>query len=75
MTKEEFLAWRGSPATEPFLKYLADRRDMLMQAWANGNPTDEADQTEAMMCGQIIDLEWKDVAEFYGIEEEETDGE
>lgn len=75
MDKEALAQWKAQPLTQAFLAYLARRRDNLSQAWARGRTLAVADQQEAFLCNQLLDLSAGDVAFAYGIEladEEET---
>ena len=71
MNEEQFKAWKHSPATQPFLKYLNDAREALKERWAQGAEISDKDHAIAMVYGDIADLEWKDIAQFYGVEDDE----
>lgn len=65
--KEDFDAWKARSLG--FFQFLRDRRQDLMERWADGQPLGEHEQALAVTYGDILGLNWaEDVAAFYGIE-------
>ncbi|MGB1214601.1 MAG: hypothetical protein ACPG4X_14650 [Pikeienuella sp.] len=73
MTEDQFKAWKASPATKPFLAFLNEVREDLKERWASGEPLTKDEHAVAMVYGDVVKLEWADVAAFYGKEDEEKD--
>ena len=73
MTEEQFQVWANHPVNKPFRKYLADYRRTLADSWANGESVTEREQAMAFVLGELLNLEWRNVAEFYEIPYEEND--
>ena len=71
MNHEEFITWRHSPDNRPFFQYLTDAREAVKEEWAVGNQITDKDHAIAMTYGDLLALEWKDVADFYGLEEQD----
>jgi len=61
-------AWKSHPETQEFLRFLRDRRMVLMEQWSRGLA---ADRSEAVFLGKILNLSSEDVADFYNIEVEQ----
>ena len=65
LTPEEFGAWRSHPATQKVFKYLRDRRDDLAKRWVEGETMDDNAQVYAQMYGDLAEMSFDDIAEFY----------
>lgn len=70
-TQQTFQEWRAHPLTAEFRQYLQDNREVLKEQWAQGQPLDLKHQTKALLMGELASLEWRDLAEFYGLTPEE----
>lgn len=70
--RDLFLQWRDHPLTEVFRQYLLDQRETLGKAWMAGQPLSEAHQIKALLLGELADLDWDDVRQFYERPEEEA---
>ena len=74
--KEDFQRWRARPETKQFFAYLNERRNALMEAWAEGQEMPAQAQSLAITYTDIIDLDYdRDIEPFYATEEEEDDAE
>jgi len=74
-TQEAFDEWHSSPLTKEFFKFLSDKREDLKETWAKGQPIDDKAHAIAMVYGDILDLEFSTIAEFYNIEIDEKEDE
>lgn len=69
LTDPEKLAdWKGNPLTAAFLNYLRDRRQRLMEAWAEGRNLSPEEQAASVLMGRLLNLSSDDVREFYDTE-------
>lgn len=66
-TKEQFEAWKAGEANQGFLKFVLDSREALMADWADGRPMTPENQATAVVYGDLLGLQWADVADFYGL--------
>ena len=66
---EQFQAWKAHPVTEPFLAYLKDRQQVLLENWGKGLLMEPNSQTVAMILGQLADLSCNHVRDFYDLEQ------
>ncbi len=73
LTKERFDEWRASPLTKEFFKFLSDKREDLKETWAREGNMNEQDTAIALIYGDILNLKFEVVAEFYEIELEEKE--
>jgi hypothetical protein len=73
--QERFDEWRASPLTKDFFKFLSEKREDLKEAWAQGEDMSASDLSAAVVFGDIIDLEYATIAEFYDIELDEKEEE
>ena len=73
LTQERFDEWRSSPLTKEFFKFLSDKREDAKETWARGQEMSKEVTATAFVYGEILTLEYTDVAEFYGIELEEKE--
>ena len=71
--REQMEAWLASRQTQVFHQYLKDQRDRLMERWAAGEEMDLRYQTKALLLGELADLNFEDYADFYEIEETESE--
>ena len=62
---ETFSQWRDNPLTQAFLTYLADRQRRLADQWAMGALMDPQTQARASLLGQLAQIRWDDVKDFY----------
>ncbi len=65
LTAETFGAWRADPRTKAVFLFLADKRAALMDAWASGRIMPVDSQSQAQAFGDLIGLDWPDIADFY----------
>lgn len=75
-TEEQFGAWKSRQETKDFFSFLYDYRERLKEKWAAGEITEGQDHYIAMAYGDLLDLEYSFVEEFYGVikEGEDDDG-
>lgn len=66
-SKETFQAWRDHPLTAHLRKFLKDNQQALGDRWMAGEHLDRDQQIKALLMGELADLRWESVAEFYGI--------
>ena len=71
---QTFEEWRHSPLTALFLRFLKDQQSDLGRRWMEGQALGLQEQTKALLMGELADLSWADVADFYGIPVDETEG-
>ena len=62
MNEEQFVEWAHHPVNAPFRQYLNDCRESLKDRWASGDNVSEKDHAFVVACGDILTLEWADVA-------------
>lgn len=74
LSREEMAAWRGHPATRKIIQYLRDKQAELAKQWADGAEMPPEAQIYAQMYGDLADLKYDDIAEFYGYASEEEEG-
>lgn len=67
-TPDGFQAWKDSPRTQEFLRFLLDRQADLCLAWGKGQQLSPEHQAQAVLLGQLAAISWDDVAQQYGIE-------
>lgn len=65
-----FNEWAGHPLTALLRAYLKDFQADLASQWASGQVMASEAQQTAKILGEISDLQWPDVARFYGLETE-----
>ena len=75
MDKEEYLEWRNNPLTKKFHQFLRDKRQDLMEGWAEGNynlPTSDqaarensAAMARAQCLLELAELEDDFISDFY----------
>ena len=65
---QTFQEWKGHPLTALFRRYLKDFQEDLGRQWASGQAMAPEAQQTAKILGEISDLNFDDVARFYGLE-------
>ena len=70
LTKEEWAAWRRSSETKEFMRYLKDRRRLRADQWAgmafqSQSLVGQQNQVEALILGQLVELEYEAIEKFY----------
>jgi hypothetical protein len=68
LEQEAFQQWKDNPLTREFLSILKDRRQHLMEAWGRGQPLMPEQQAQAVLLGQLAEINFEDVQEMAGIE-------
>ena len=66
LTEEEFQAWKAHPTTPKVLRYLADYRAHLMEAWAQDQL--EAPKEARAWCSllkQLSEIDFETIDQFY----------
>jgi len=66
MDPETLRAWKDQPLTRAFLRYLSDRRQDLMQAWARGACLTPEEQAQAVCLTALVGLSADDISRQYG---------
>jgi|TARA_R100000656_G_scaffold19339_1_gene17626 2-phospho-L-lactate guanylyltransferase (CobY/MobA/RfbA family) len=74
-SQEEFTNWKASPLTQKFFAFLGDKREDLKETWAQGIDMSKEDEAVAFVYGDILDLKYGHISEFYETEEEESEDE
>jgi hypothetical protein len=69
---ERFREWADQPLTREYLRFLADSRAALVEAWGRGHSMTEQQQGQAVLLGRLSALECEDVKAVYL---EDDDGE
>ena len=54
VSKEMVQEWESHPVSRVFRKYLSQRRQELMQAWAAGQVSEDTEFKQAVMNGAAI---------------------
>ncbi len=65
--EQTFKEWRQNPLTAQFLQYLRDRQTALKDLWGQGQTMGPEFQVQARWMGELADLQWAEVAQFYEI--------
>ena len=73
LTQERFDEWHRSPLTKEFFKFLSDKREDLKETWARDGKMSDQDTAIALIYGDILNLKFEVVAEFYDIKLEEKE--
>lgn len=68
---EAWTAWKNSPLTQEYLRFLREHQDRLTQAWARGASLAPEQQAQAVLLGKLADLSLEDLNEHYGVEGDE----
>ena len=64
----EFQRWRDHPLTQEFLELLRQRRDQLAGAWARGLNLSADRQAQAVLLGQLGEINFDVLKELAGLE-------
>ena len=71
-SKDSFQEWINHPLTLIYLQFLMDRRSMLARKWAAGVKMDPESQMNAMFLGELSNLKFEEVEEFYEIQDDQS---
>ncbi len=70
-SKEAFEGWLTNPVTKAVREYLRAHRARLMEAWANGQEMGLVEQTMAQAYGDLAELKFEDMRQFYEGDDEQ----
>jgi hypothetical protein len=70
-TEKTFLEWKNNPLNRVFLAFLKEQQSSLAQQWMAGASLSPESQTKAKLMGELSDLSWSDVSDFYDGQEAE----
>lgn len=73
LDREEFQRWMDHPVTVEFRSYLRDRQMALMQAWGRGVSLPVETQAQAVLLGQLVELNFEMIEREYRDEPEASD--
>lgn len=83
VTGHELRVWRAHPTTKKVLRYLGRWRGQLVERLAEGESTEPTTEATAMrtvdfvaraqLLRDVLTLDARDVAQFYGLEEPKDD--
>ena len=67
--KDQVEEWRSHPMTQRYRKYLLSRRLSLMEAWAQGNLSEDSEFRDSVMMAAAL-RECQVLWELYSLDEE-----
>ena len=73
LSRDDFQAWRSSPVTVMVRKYLKHLEDRQRQEWAQGLNWTPESQATVNLLSEIEDLNFEDIALYYGSDDETVD--
>lgn len=74
LTPEEMGVWRNNPTTRKVRQFLKDKQAEIAARWATGEVLEDNAQVYAQVYGDIADIDYADMAEFYDeLKSEEED--
>jgi hypothetical protein len=75
LNAEQFQEWLTHPATREVRKFLRDRQQAMKDAWGRGERLEGDAQVYAQCFGDLAELTFEDIEEFYGERDEGSNGE